>query len=584
MVHSGQEVLIKDAVVFLFAAGLVVPALRFAKIPAVLSFILAGIALGPAGMGGFSHTWPVLEYLTISDPAAAAPFAELGVLFLLFLLGLELSFEKLWALRRLVFGAGSLQAGVSALVIGTFAFMIGFSASSAAVIGFALALSSTAIVMQLLIDEQRASTVGGRSALSVLLFQDILVAPILIMVGFLSKNTDAFVWGAVLQSLFNGIAALVIILFIGHFLLRPLFKLAASTGGRDFLIATTFLTVVGAAVLTASAGLSLALGAFLAGLMLGETEFKHQAEVDIEPFKSLLLGLFFMTVGMGLDLSIIADKLPIILGCLCLLIAFKFAIAFLACRLFNKNTQASLETAFLLAPAGEFAFIVLAAGSAGGLIDAQTGAILGAIAGLSMLITPALSKLGVMLAKTTPSQTITSDDTLNDYSELEGHVIIAGFGRVGQTVAHILDTEKTEFVALETDIKLVSKLSEEGWRVYLGDGSRREILEKAGIHGARLAVLTLNDAGRVESIVRTIRNVREDIQIIVRSRDSIHARELYAAGANFVVPETIEAGLQMASRTLQEFGYDGEAARDRIAHERDREYKLAHNLLQEETK
>lgn len=583
MQHAGQEILIKDAIVFLFAAGLVIPALRYFRVPAVLGFILAGIALGPVGVGGLAHDWPILSYVSMSEPEAAAPFAELGVLFLLFLLGLELSFEKLWAMRKLVFGAGTFQAGLSATLIGVGAYIIGLTAPAATLIGLALALSSTAIVMQLLIDEQRAGSPAGRAGLSVLLFQDILVAPILILAGFLSKgSTDLS--GAIAQAAFNGFAALVVIFFIGQFLLRPLFRLAATTGGRDFLIATTLLTVVGAAVITASAGLSLALGAFLAGLMLGETEFKHQTEVDIEPFKSLLLGLFFMTVGMGLDIPTMLSQWQNVFLGLFGLLAVKLIVTFVAVRIFAGKMSTALETAFLLAPAGEFAFVIMAAGAAGDVLSGNDVTLVTAIVGLSMMITPALSKLGQYLAKRFDVETEENAVEIDEYAELEGHVIIAGFGRVGQTVAHILQNEKTEFVALETKPTRVNAMRKEGWRVYLGDAARKEILVKAGIKGAAMAVFTLDDAIAVEAMVVAARELRPQMPIIVRARDATHARELYKAGANFVVPETIEAGLQMASRTLREFGYDSETSRDIIAHERDREYKLATKKPEGETK
>lgn len=577
MQHAGQEVLIKDTIVFLFAAGLVIPALRYLRVPPVLGFILAGIALGPIGLGALVHDFPLLSLFTMSDAKAAAPFAELGVLFLLFLLGLELSFKKLWQMRRLVFGAGAMQASVSALLIGIGAYFIGLTAPAATLVGLALALSSTAIVMQLLIDDHRAATPAGRTGLSVLLFQDILVAPILILAGFLSRDATPALSGAIFQAAFNGFAALVVILFIGHFLLRPLFRLAATTGGRDFLIATTFLTVVGAAVITASAGLSLALGAFLAGLMLSETEFKHQTEVDIEPFKSLLLGLFFMTVGMGLDIPTMFGHWSTVLLGLIGLLGIKLIVAIIACRIFSGKLSTALEAAFLLAPAGEFAFVVLAAGADGNVLSEKDIALITAIAGLSMMITPLMSKIGQVLAAKIEAGEDEEEQAqgINNYSDLEGHVIIAGFGRVGRTVARILESESTEFVALESKPKRVNLSREEGWRVYLGDAARKEILEKAGIEGAAMAVLTLDDAGAVEAIVRTMRNLRPQMPIIVRANDAIHARDLYEAGADFVVPETIEAGLQMASRTLQEFGYDGETSRGIIAHERDREYKLA---------
>ena len=572
----GQELLIKDMLVYLFAAGLIVPVLRMAKLPAVAGFILAGVVLGPSGLGAFSDTTPLLTFITVSDPHAAEPFAELGVLFLLFLLGLEMSFEKLWALRRLVFGAGAVQAGVSALAIGGVLFLMGTPAVAAAAIGLALALSSTAIVMQLLIDEHKAATMVGRVSLGVLLFQDILVAPILIFVGFASHSGDGGLISAVVQAVVNGVLALGLIYVIGRFVLRRVFHLAARVGGRDFLMALTLLAVVGAAVTTSAAGLSLALGAFLAGLLLGETEFKHQTEVDLEPFKGLLLGLFFMTVGMSLDLRVIYFDLPLVLGGLIALLVAKFVIATVACRLFAGRNDVALETAGLLAPAGEFAFVVLAACLSGGLIDRETVTIVSAVAGMSMLMTPLLwkasgwaaGKLRVESAPGAASPEIA-------YDELEGHVILAGFGRVGQAIAHVLEKQKAEFVALERSAPAVALLRAKGWRVYLGDASRMEILEKAGIRGAALIAVTVDDAASAERMVRAVRAMRPEAPILARAHNEDHARALHAAGANFVVPDAIEAGLQIAARALTEFGYEGETVRDLLASVRESEYRIA---------
>ena len=575
MSAPGHDILIKDAVVFLVAAGFVVPVLRAGKLPAVVGFILAGVALGPSGLGALALDLPILEFLTVSEPEAAAPFAELGVLFLLFLLGLELSFQKLWALRRLVFGAGAAQAGLSAIAIGFALYAAGIAPPAATLIGLAFALSSTAIVMQSLIEHKRTSTPVGRTALGVLLFQDILVAPILIFAGFMTHDAgDHSVMSVIWEAAWKGISAIVVILFIGRFLLAPLYRLAAGAGGRDFLMAITLLTVVGAAVITASAGLSLALGAFLAGLMLGETEFKHQTEVDLEPFKGLLLGLFFMTVGMSLDLSIVLEKAPIILAALCGLIAIKASIAAFAVKAFGGDSPTATESAGLLAPAGEFAFVILATGAAGGIVSHELSMIATATAVLSMLGTPLTWKLGEKVAKLLQTDEEETADKL-DYHDLEGHVIIAGFGRVGQAVAHILSQQETQFVALERDPKRVASMRKEGWKVYLGDGARGEMLNNAGIQGAALVLVTLNDPVAAVAMVQTTRRLRPAVTILVRAKDTRHAQALYAAGANFVVPDAIEAGLQMAARALEEFGYEGEYVRDSIAAHRDAEYRAA---------
>lgn len=574
MGHEGQEVLIKDALVFLLAAGLVVPLLRAFRLPAVVCFILAGIALGPSGFSAFSEQVPLLEYLTISDPQAAAPFAELGVLFLLFLLGLELSFEKLWALKRTVFGAGTTQALLSAVVIAYVAYLLGQPPAAAAIIGLALALSSTAIVMQVLIEKKRAAGPVGRTALGVLLFQDILVAPILIFVGFTASQSDAGLVAVMGQALLNGLIALAVIFVIGRFLLRHLFRLAAHAGGRDFLMAITLLTVVGASVITANAGLSLALGAFLAGLLLGETEFKHQTEIDLEPFKGLLLGLFFLTVGLAIDLGVVIENWPLVFGGLVALLIAKAIIALIAVRIFSGSWSVAIESASLLAPAGEFAFVILGAGLAAGTLLAETTTLLTAVVALSMLIVTLSWRGGIwlsdMLAPKGEAHPLT-----DDFSDAEGHVIVAGFGRVGRAVAHILNREQAEIVGLETNPNTVAKHRQDGWHVYFGDGGREEVLQKAGLAHAGLVVVTLDDASRAESMVKTARRRRPDVPILARARDADHARSLYTAGATFVIPDAIEAGLQMSARALEEMGYETETVRALIASERETEYQMA---------
>ena len=443
-----HEIWLKDLLVFLFAAGLVVPLLRLFHVPAVLGFLLAGIALGPWGTGMLADTWPVLSFVSITEPATAQPFAELGILFLLFLLGLELSFDRLWTLRRIVLGAGGIQALVSAVVIAAAVVAWGFSPPAAIAVGLAMALSSTAIVMQVLVEERRAAAPVGRAALAVLLFQDILVAPILILVGFLGRE-GASLGAALFEAIWQGAIALALIVAIGRFFLRDAFGIAARAGGRDFLMGITLLTVVGGAVITAGAGLSLALGAFLAGLLLGETEFKHQTEVDLEPFKGLLLGLFFMTVGMALDLETVWNELWLVVAGLIVLLVVKGLIAWGALRLVAGDGALAIEAAFMLAPAGEFAFVVISAALAAGVIGGEIATAVTAIAGLSMLVTPLMARAGrTLAARLAPPD---GEAELEDLSGLSGHVVIAGFGRVGHAIARILESEGTDIVALERE-------------------------------------------------------------------------------------------------------------------------------------
>ncbi|MEM9842401.1 MAG: cation:proton antiporter, partial [Pseudomonadota bacterium] len=414
----------------------------------------------------------------------------------------------------------------------------------------------------------------GRSALGVLLFQDILVAPILIFVGFTASRGESDLATVLLQALFNGALALLVIFVIGRFFLRRLFRLAVDAGGRDFLMAITLLTVVGASVITYNAGLSLALGAFLAGLLLGETEFKHQTEIDLEPFKGLLLGLFFLTVGLAIDLSVVAENWPIVLGGLFAMLALKAVIAYAALRVFSGNRSVSIETASLLAPAGEFAFVIIGAGIAAGTVATSTSTIVTAIAALSMLIIAGSWQTGKWLAKKTAS-TPHSDLLPNDYSDLEGHVIVAGFGRVGRAVAHILEREQAEIVGLDTNPATIATQRAKGRQVYFGDGGREEVLHKAGLSHAGMVVVTLDDERGAETMVRATRQTRPDVPILARARDADHAQLLYKAGATYVIPDAIEAGLQMSARALEEMGYDTEAVRALIAAERDTEYQMA---------
>lgn len=565
---------VKDALVFLFAAGVIVPVFKRFRIPAVIGFVIAGLLLGPYGLGRFSDDVGWLSFFTMTDPAAAAPFAELGVLFLLFLLGLELSFEKLWALRRVVFGTGLMQAIGCAIVIALVAWWLGLDPIAATVVGLALSLSSTAIVMQLLIDQRRVATPVGQTALGVLLMQDVLVAPILIFVGFAVAESAGPLWPTIGQALVQGVAAIAIIVLIGRFGLARLFRLAADTGGRDFLMAITLFTIVGASVLTYASGLSLALGAFMAGLLLGETEFRHQTEIDLEPFKGLLLGLFFMTVGMGLDLMAVIAIWPQLLGGLAAMIVIKTLVTFVASRIFAGNTPLSLRAAFMLAPAGEFAFVIMAAASAGGLFLPEQQTLITAIAGLSMILIPGMSWLGSQIAKRFEAEDATHLKPA-DLSGLKGHVVICGYGRVGKAIADILEAEEVELVILERQVARASIGQSDGRTVFYGDASRPEILNLVGAAHAALFLVTIDDPAAVTSIVKTIRESRPEAPIMARANDIDHADDLKQAGASFVIPDAIEAGLQLAGRALSEFGYDNETVRDRLAAEREREYRRA---------
>lgn len=562
----------KDVVVFLVAAGVAAPLFRALGQSAVLAFLLAGVVLGPFGLGRLSGEVPFLEFVTIGDPHAVEPFAELGVLFLLFLIGLELSFERLWALKRYVFGLGGLQVGVSAIIIVLVAIALGAPPAAALVIGLALSLSSTAIVMQLLTESRMLTTPTGRTTFSVLLFQDLMVAPILMTVAFLGLGDGAQIFSILGEAFLAGLLAVVVIFVVGRYVARWAFRLAAAAGGRDMMLALTFLAVIGAAAITGWAGLSLALGAFLAGLLLGETEYGPQIEIDLEPFKGLLLGLFFMTVGMSLDPVGLWSSLPLIAGLAVALIVLKGSIVFAGARVFGLPNGRALQTAGLLGPGGEFAFVIVGAALAAGVIEPGLGGTLTAVAGLSMLATPILGRIGGALAKRLEHAENQSNGAIEPSMRRDNHIIIAGYGRVGRTIGELLADENADVVGIDIDSKRVSDCQGRGVEIFYGDAGRAETLEKAGASRAQLVIITLDDADKAEKTAKALRSLCPHTPFLARARDREHADRLRAAGADFVIHEAVEVGLQLAGRALQEFGLTQDAARARLARVRDASY------------
>jgi monovalent cation:H+ antiporter-2, CPA2 family len=425
---------LKDALVFLAGAGLVVPLFHRARIGAVLGFLCVGIAVGPYGFGRLAADLPWLRYLTIEDRAGVEPFAELGVLFLLFLIGLELSLARLWSLRRYVLGIGALQFVFSALVLRVGMWAMGVSTSNAIVLGLCLAMSSTAIVMQLLEEQGRSATQVGRIALSVLLFQDLMVAPILFGVEILGRGGQ-HVLLALAIAVLQGAVAILAIVVAGRYLLQPIFRSAARTGSRDLIMAITLFIVVGVAAETGAAGLSTALGAFLAGLLLSETEYRHHIEIDIAPFKGLLIGLFFISVGMTIDLRAVWSNVGVILAAVAALLAIKSVVLFAASRVFRVSVATAAEVAVLLAQGGEFAFVVIALARLSGLLANELAQLATAVVGISMMVTPLCAAGGQWLGRRLQHVDHRHHMPAESASELRDHVVIGGYGRVGQTAA-----------------------------------------------------------------------------------------------------------------------------------------------------
>lgn len=558
-----------DAIVFLIAAGIVVPVFQRARVGVVLGFLIVGVVVGPYGLGRLAAHEPLLRFVSIDDPSRVQPFAELGIVFLLFLIGLELSLARLWTLRRYVFGAGGMQMALSAVLLGSALAFVGAAPGAAIVLGLCLALSSTAVVMQLLIEQGRSASTVGRVALSVLLFQDLMVVPILFVTNLLGPGAGpvatTFILAAA-QGVF-GVAAIVV---AGRFVLRPLLRFVGKTGSRDLLLAITLLIVLAVGWATHATGLSLALGAFFAGLLLSETEYRHQVEVDLEPFKGLLIGLFFMTVGMTLDPLGVLDQLGWIIVAVAGLLVFKTAAAYASMRMFGVKRAASVELALLLAQAGEFAFVVIGLARNNALIPETFAASLTAVVAISMLLTP----LAAMLARSAGRRLDQIDHKAHapeGTDELEGHVVIGGFGRVGQTIARLLEREDVAFVALDTDAACVADHRKAGRMVFVGDASRREMLERAGVAWARAVVVTLDEPDAAERMVEAAVGLQKQACVIARAKDSEHARKLIALGAVGVIPEAVEASLQLAGRVLGELGIPDEVVDRRLDDAREEE-------------
>ncbi|WP_428153057.1 cation:proton antiporter [Brevundimonas sp.] len=553
----------KDLVVFLAAAGVIVPLVNRLKISPVLGFLAAGVLLGPDGLGRFAHALPWLSWLTIGDPDQLAQLSELGVAFLLFMIGLELSWERLRAMRRLVFGLGMMQVVVCTAVLACGFLLMGQTLASAVVLGMGLALSSTAVVMPVLAERGRLKGTVGRSTFAILLAQDLSVAPILITVTVLAALAqqggalDAAVLGRALFTLVPAALGLGLMVLLGRVVLRPMFRSVAKARkvdqGGELFVAASLLVVVGAGLAAQASGLSMSIGALLAGVLLAETEFRREVEVSIEPFKGLLLGVFFVGVGLGLDVDAIAADPVGVFGLALALTVVKTGVIFGLARVWGLGARPALETALVLAPAGEFAFVIFATGLVEGLAPPQLTNTVALSATVSIFSIPLLAMLGQRLArKTAPDGERLPD--LPTPEAMDGAVIIVGFGRVGRLIGEMLKEHDQAFIALDTDPGIVSAGRRDGFDVFYGDAGRREMLQHCGVQSTRALIVTMDAPTKVDEVVTAARSMREDLILIARARDDQHAMRLYGLGVTDAVPETTEASLQLAENTLVDLG------------------------------
>jgi monovalent cation:H+ antiporter-2, CPA2 family len=546
----------KDLVLFLATAGIAAPLFKRLKINPILGFLLAGVILGPFGLGRFIPVAPWLNHVTVDKPDEIAQLAEFGVVFLLFMIGLELSWERLRLMRKLVFGLGAVQVIGCSLALGAAAMLMGLPPVAALTIGAALALSSTAIAMPVLAERRRLHSEAGRATFSVLLFQDLAVAPILITLAILGRGHGSFQLRDLLSLVPAGVGLGVIVL-VGRLALRPMMKSVAKAKSEEMFMAACLLVIIGAGLVSALSGLSMALGAFVAGVLLAETEYRHEVEVKIEPFKGLLLSLFFVSLGIRLDLSLLVAHPALILGTAVGLLAVKAAIVVGGGLVMGLDRRAAIEAGLILAAGGEFAFV---------LLDAAT---------LTMFLIPALAALGGRIGRRAPVAQ-PSEAPSQHVGEPAGQVLIVGYGRVGKLVSDMLGRHDLPWLAVERDARLVEQGRREGGHIYYGDASRLELLERCGLSTAKAVIVTMDAPESAEAVVASARGARPDVSIVVRARDARHAARLYELGATDAVPETIEASLQLSEAALVDIGVPMGLVIASI-HERRDEYRKALN-------
>jgi CPA2 family monovalent cation:H+ antiporter-2 len=544
----------KDALIVLGTAAVVAPVVQRLRISPVLGFLVVGAALGPHGLGRLADYSRAIDWLTVTGERQIAFIADLGIVFLLFFIGLELSMRRLITMRRLVFGLGGLQVVLSALAISLAAFWFGQPAAAALIIGTCLALSSTAIVMELLSGQRRMMSTTGRTSFAILLAQDLAVVPLLFLISALGGHSEGSILQGVIVALVEAILAVAVIALVGRVVLKPLFRLAASSDNPEFFMAATLLIAVGSGVIAAFAGLSMALGAFIAGLLLAETEYRRAVEAMIDPFRGLLLGVFFFSVGMHIDLSFIWREPFIVIGGFVAMMVLKTILLVPLCRLFGVPWAASVETSLLLAPGGEFAFIGIGLATQFGLVDPRIAAGVLAVVSLTMATLPFVSLFARRAARRVAQQ-VTGDAPATQLppSDHVKRVIVVGHGRVGQLVCEQLEKHGISYIAADRDAVRVERWRKLGRPVYFGDASNALFLQRCGIDEATGVIVTL-DTAAVDDVVRAVRARRPDVMVVARAHDAEHARHLYTLAVTDAVPETIEASLQLAESALVGLG------------------------------
>ncbi len=473
------------------------------------------------------------------------------MVFLLFMIGLELSFERLNTMRRLLLGMGSAKLLGCTAAIGAILLGFGRAPSEALILGACLALSSTAVVVQVLAEQKRLGSATGRASFAILLLEDIAVVPLLVLVSVLGATAGGDFVGSLGWIVLKAIGAVSAIVLAGRYLLRPVFRLVAATKSPELFMAACLLVIVGTSVITAMSGLSMALGAFLAGLILAETEYRRQVEVTIEPFKGLLLGVFFFSVGMTLDIDRALAQPWLILAATIGLLIVKAAVTYPVMRAFRIGRSAAVEGSALLAPGGEFAFVVLGLAMALGVVKADAGGIAVTVATLSLMALPFVGLAARRVGRRfEPVKTLPEETSVQPEADGKPRVIVVGFGRVGRLVGSMLEEHRVRYIAVDADPSNVVEARRKGQPVFFGDASRAEFIERCGLADAAAVVVTMDNRQAVESVATAVRALRPDIVLVARAKDRSHARDLYARGVTEAVPEAFEASLHLAEATL----------------------------------
>jgi CPA2 family monovalent cation:H+ antiporter-2 len=536
-----------DALVILGAAGIVIPVFARFRITPVIGFILVGLLVGPYGLGRLveQHQW--LFYVTITEPDGLEPFAELGIVLLLFTIGLELSFNRLWAMRRQVFGLGALELLLGGALIAAGLVLVGETWLGAVALGLALALSSTALVLPI----SGTQTPVGKAALAMLLFEDIAIVPIIFMLGALAPYAGTDRLEGLFETIWMGLLVVLAMMVIGRLALPRLFAQAARTKSPELFLAASLLVVIGASLATTAVGLSPIVGALIAGLLIAETEYHAEVDGIMQPFKGLALGVFLITVGMGVDLLTIWQNLGEIALALVAVLAIKAAVTGVLLRMMGARRGTAAETGILMSSPSETTLIVLAAATSAQLVGLEAAQFWTIVTALGLTVTPLLAKLGRVMARTVePSAEIAPVAVDSD----EPPAIIVGCGRVGRLVAQMLARHGKPYLAVDSDSELVARCRRDGYNAVFANAARMEVLNRLGIERAPAVILTMDEPVLAQRVVRKLRAAYPELPIIARARDSTHAAELYRAGASTAVPETLEASLQLSEAVLVDLG------------------------------